>query len=126
MTIARENPVTARRAPVEPPRTPDTIPGSVAAVLLAAGIGAVVLGLTVVVDEASAAARSMLGLGTAAGPLTGEALAGSVAFLASWAGLRAALGRRSVAARPAVRVTVLLVALALLLTFPPVYGLFHR
>jgi hypothetical protein len=103
--------------------TGGTVPGPVAAALLAAGVGSTTLGLAVVAVEASPAVEEWAAMGTAAGSLTGKALLTATAFLLAWAALRTTLD--AVSARVTVWTTSVLVAVGVLLTFPPVYGLFH-
>jgi hypothetical protein len=106
--------------------TRPTVPGPVAAALLAAGVGSTVLGLAIVAVEASPAVEDWAAMGTAAGPLTGKALVAAAAFLIAWAVLRTVLGTaRAVSTRATVWSTSALVAIGVLFTFPPVYGLFH-
>ena len=103
-----------------------TVPAPVAAALVAAGIGSATLGIAIAAVEASTTVKTWAAMGTAAGPLTGKALGATFAFFLAWAILRVALGaERRVSARACLRVTSALVALGVLLTFPPVYGLFH-
>jgi hypothetical protein len=103
-----------------------SIPAPVAAALVAAGIGSATLGVAIAMVEASTTVKTWAAMGTAAGPLTGKALGATFAFFLAWVILRVALGAdRTVSARACLRVTSALVALGVLLTFPPVYGLFH-
>jgi hypothetical protein len=105
------------------PPTGGTVPGPVAAALLAAGVGSTTLGIAVVAVEANPAVEEWATMGTAAGSLTGKALLTMTAFLLAWAGPRTTLG--AVSARVIGWTTSVLVAVGVLLTFPPVYGLFH-
>lgn len=103
-----------------------TVPAPVAAALVAAGIGSATLGLAIAAVEASTTIEKWAAMGTAAGSLTGKALGATFAFFLAWSILRVALGAdRRVSARVCLGVTCALVALGVLLTFPPIYGLFH-
>jgi hypothetical protein len=110
------------------PSTPSTagpLPGTVGAALIAAGVGSTVLGIAIVAVEASAAIKEWAAMGTAAGPLTGKALVAAASFFLVWAVLRTVLRDRAVSARATAWTTTVLVAIGVLLTFPPIYGLFH-
>ena len=64
--------------------------GPVAAVFVAAGIGSLVLGIFVVLNEVSPDINAFLkfdaayGLGKGVGPLSGKVFLGTAAFLISW------------------------------------------
>ena len=103
-----------------------TVPAPVAAALVAAGIGSATLGHAIAAVGASTTVEKWAAMGTAAGSLTGKALGATLVFFLAWSILRVALGAdRRVSARACLGVTWALVALGVLLTFPPVYGLFH-
>lgn len=98
--------------------------GPVAAVMLAAGIGAVVLGLFTVLSEASEGIHDFLEWSERVGPLSGKTCLAAIAFLGSWGGLHAALRHREIEWRPLIATTIVLIAIALVLTFPPFFQLF--
>jgi hypothetical protein len=76
--------------------------------------------------EASPVIEEWAAMGTAAGSLTGKALLTAATSLLAWAVLRTALGADgAVSTRVTVWTTSVLVTIGVLLTFPPVYGLFH-
>jgi len=123
--------------PVRPAATPaDTVPataaadargrpdGPIAAVLLATGIGALVLAILVVWAEASESFKDSLAYSDRVGPLAGKTIWAVVAFVVSWAGLHAALRRREVNLRAVWMITLVLLALGLLGTFSPFFELF--
>jgi hypothetical protein len=92
--------------------------GPVAAVFLAAGIGALVLGALTTLAEASEDIASALEWSESVGPLMGKSLLAAAAFFVSWGILAVALRRRD--PRPGVVWTwvVVLLALGLVGTFP--------
>jgi hypothetical protein len=98
--------------------------GPVAAVMLAAGIGAFVLGLLTTLSEASEGVHDFLELSERVGPLSGKVVFASAAFFASWGGLHMALRDRDLPWRPVVIGMLVLLAIALVLTFPPFFQLF--
>jgi hypothetical protein len=123
--------------PIRPAATPpDTAPataaretldrpnGPVAAVLLATGIGSLVLAILVVWAEASESFADSLAYSDRVGPLSGKTIWAVVAFVVSWAGLHAVLRRRDVNLRAVWMITLALLALALLGTFSPFFELF--
>jgi hypothetical protein len=107
--------------PVEP-RPPAALPekpnGPVVAVMLAAGIGALVLGILTTIASASESFAESLQYSDRVGPLSGKTLWSVAVFLVAWGGLTALLRGRSVAWRTAVWALVILVGLGILGTFP--------
>ena len=123
--------------PIRPAATPsDTAPatavreqrdqpnGPVAAVLLATGIGSLVLAILVVWAAASESFADSLRYSDDVGPLSGKTIWAVVAFVVSWAGLHAVLRRRDVNLRLIWMITLALLALGLLGTFSPFFELF--
>jgi hypothetical protein len=98
--------------------------GPVAAVLLATGIGSLVLAILVVWAEASESFADSLAYSDDVGPLSGKTIWAVVAFVVSWAGLHAVLRRRDVNLRGVWLITLVLLALALVGTFSPFFELF--
>ena len=98
--------------------------GPVAAVLLATGIGALVLAVLVVWAEASEGFAESLAYDLEVGPLSGKTIWATVAFLGSWAVLSVALRRREVDLMKTAAVTAVLIGLGLLGTFAPFFQLF--
>jgi hypothetical protein len=96
--------------------------GPAAAVVLAAGLGSLALGLLRVLVAASGSVSDALTLSEGVGDLSGVTTAAALVFFATWAAL--ALRWRH-ANPPLVRVaavTALLIALGLLGTFPPFFN----
>ena len=95
--------------------------GAALAAVLAAGIGALAMGLFVLANEAGIfTAPSLYG---PTGGLSGRSTFAVVTWLAGWAILHARWRHRDVAIGPVWRWTLVLVALGVVLTFPPVWSL---
>jgi len=107
--------------------------GPPAAALLAAGIGAFVLGLTVTLAEAFTPAlgetafwdfSKTYGIGSGVGPLSGKVIVGTLAYVASFLGFGFAWRGREVNLRAVLIVSGILLALGFALTFPPIFEVF--
>jgi hypothetical protein len=93
-------------------------------VVIATGIGALVLGIFTVLSEASESVHEFLEFSERVGPLSGKTVFAAAAFFLSWGGLHLTLRTREVDWRPAITVLLVLLAVALVLTFPPFFQLF--
>ena len=100
--------------------------GGVAAAVIAAGIGCATLGLLVVAAAASPQVSQLLNFYSQTGPLSGKAIVSTVVYLVAWPNLHYRLRDKQVDLYKAFMVTILLVALGILGTFPPVYQMFAR
>lgn len=101
--------------------------GPAAAMLLSAGIGAVVLGIMIVLAEVSPAVGTWLGsfdLKLGAGPLAGKVLWAVVAYVLSLTGLWVLWRDKEINLKTISIVSFLLIGLGFLLTFPPFFQLF--
>lgn len=98
--------------------------GPVAASLLAGGIGSAVLGLVTTLSEASAAFGTALNWIKPVGPLSGKVIVTVVAFFVSWLLLHFSMRGRNVNFSRIATIAFILLAVGLLLTFPPVFDLF--
>ena len=112
---------TGRPASSAPPRERN---GGVVAAFIAAGIGCAVFGAMVVGAAASEDLARLLTVSDPVGPLSGKALAAVAAWLGSWAALHLLLRRRDVSVSVGIRLTLALIGIALVETFPPVYERF--
>lgn len=102
-----------------------TLPnGFGAAAILAAGIGSFALGVLTVAGDASKAFARHLILYRPTGPLSGVTTIAIAIWLLAWALLSLRWHARDVALRPILIAAFLLLAVSLLLTFPPVIDLF--
>jgi hypothetical protein len=100
--------------------------GPVAAVMIATGIGVLVLGILTTLGEASEGLAEFLEFSDRVGPLSGKTIFAVVAFLVSWGGLQMALRERDLEWRPVITALIVLVAIGLVLTFPPFFQLFEN
>jgi hypothetical protein len=107
--------------------------GPPSAALLAAGIGAFVLGLTVTLAEAFPPAEGQTafwdfsaayGIGSGVGPLSGKVIIGTLAYLVSFLGFGLAWRGREVNLRTVLIASGILLALGFALTFPPIFEVF--
>lgn len=104
--------------------------GPVAAAFLAGGIGCLVLGVLVVAVEASADVSKALdfsknyGLGSGVGALSGKAIVTILAFVVSWLIAHLALRGKEVDFTKFLVASLVLIAVGVALTFPPVFDLF--
>ena len=98
--------------------------GPAAAALIAAGVGALALGILTVLNEASEAVHDFLELDTGVGPLSGKTTFAVISYVVAWALLSPALWRRNVSWSVVLAVTGLLLVGGLLGTFPEFFKLF--
>lgn len=112
--------------------------GPVAAAFLAAGVGSLVIGIGVILNEASATIKSAIGidfnaflqfdknfgLGAGVGPLSGKVGLAVIAFVVSWIVFHLWLRGREVHFRTFFIASLVLVGLGFALTFPPIFVLF--
>jgi hypothetical protein len=108
------------------PRQHDVPNGGVVAALVSAGIACAALGLCVVLAAASPTVNDLMNWYKPAGPLTGKTTVPAVLYLLAWPLLHLRLRHRHVKVRRSLLLTLALVGLGLLGTFPPVYNLFHH
>jgi hypothetical protein len=115
-----DKPVTAEQGAV----TGDKPEGAISAAVLAAGVGATVLGLVTALAETSAIVKNGLQWSAAVGPLSGKTIVAVLAWLLSWAVLHAVLRNRPTETGRALTIALVLIGLGVLGTFPPFYQLF--
>lgn len=97
------------------------------AVMLAAGIGILVLGVFTVLAEVSEGIKSWLEsleFGQGVGPLAGKTLMGSLAFIVSWIVLGVALRGKEVDMRKWFGIAFAVGVLGALMMFPPIFTAF--
>jgi hypothetical protein len=106
----------AMRAP--PPLVPN---GAALGAVLAAGLGAFTLGLLVIAGEAGVfVAPTMYG---PAGGLSGRSTLAALVWLIAWGMLHARWRNRDVAVSRVLTWSLVLVLLAVAMTFPPTWGM---
>ena len=98
--------------------------GSAAAAFLAAGIGSAILGIATVGAEASAGLRNALIWSRAAGPLSGKTSVALIGWIVAWLVFGLAWKGKTLRLAGVLVISAVLVAVGLLLTFPPFFGLF--
>lgn len=98
--------------------------GSGAAALLAAGIGSVVLAVLAILADHLPNIKSLMVFYKPTGPLSGVTTTAIVIWLAAWGLLDARWRRSDVAIKSVATVALVLLAIALVLMFPPVGDLF--
>jgi hypothetical protein len=113
-----QNPVSASQAAESIPNGPG------AAAILAAGIGCAVIGIAALATEMSASAKNVLNFYNPAGPLSGKTTVAIVIWLVAWLVLSRLWATKTVAMRQVNMAAFILLALGLVLTFPPVWGFF--
>lgn len=109
-----------RTVPTETPALPVTN-GSAMAAFLGAGIGAFAMGLTVLLNEAGIFAAPSLY--APAGGVTGRTTLATIAWLVAWGLLHHLWKAREMAPGRIYALTLFLVGLGVLATFPPAWGL---
>jgi hypothetical protein len=102
----------------------ETNNGSIVAAMLAAGIGCFVLGLMICLAEGSKAIGNILNFYGPVGPLSGKTLVAIVLWLVSWGILANKWKDQSVDFGKIYNVTLILVVLGLLGSFPLFFDLF--
>lgn len=96
--------------------------GAALAAIFGAGIGSFAMGLIVILNEAGVSvAPSLYG---PAGGVSGRTTFAAIVWLVAWFVLHRRWREREVESGRVVAATLALVALGLLLTFPPVWGIF--
>jgi uncharacterized BrkB/YihY/UPF0761 family membrane protein len=98
--------------------------GSGAAAILAAGIGAFLVGVFAIAADKWPAFKSAMIFSRPTGPLSGVTTCALVAWLLSWCVLEVRWSRRDVAMGRVSAAALVLLGLSLLLTFPPIADLF--
>ncbi len=116
---------TAQQGPTAPPPVEAERPsGPVAAVILAAGIASLCLGLLTTLAEADESIADTLKFDPGVGPLMGKTVVTIITFFFFWPVLTAVWWRRNPPLKAVTAVTGVLVGLGFLMTFPPFFELF--
>jgi hypothetical protein len=106
------------------PLAEDRPTGLMAAALLAAGLGAFILGLLTTLAEASTGTASWLQFNDRVGPLSGKTIIAVAVFFGSWVVLSALLQRKNPQLKGVLVATGTLLALGFLMTFPTFFQAF--
>jgi hypothetical protein len=99
--------------------------GPIAAAVIAGGIGAAALGVVTTLAEASEGIRNWLQWSDAVGPLSGKVLVAVGVWLVAWAVLHLVLRSRPYETRRALVVSLVLIAVGVVGTFPTFFQLFE-
>jgi hypothetical protein len=97
--------------------------GSGAAAMLAAAIGSFVLAIIAFAADKSVSIKNSLNLYKPTGPLSGVTTIAIVVWFLVWGLLEWRWGKRNVATSGTNRVSLVLLAISILLTFPPIVDL---
>jgi hypothetical protein len=97
--------------------------GAAAAVAAAAGVFAI--GLLTTLAEASEGIKDWLNWYNPTGPLSGKTTLGTIIWLVVWIGAHYALRRYEVNLNKVAMISAVLLAVGLLLMFPPIFRLFE-
>lgn len=104
--------------PPEVAGVPDKPEGPVAAAILAAGIGALALGILTTLAEASGSIKRFLNFYDPVGPLSGVTIGAVVIWLTAWGILHVRYRTRSVGSGRALTASLVLIGLGVVATFP--------
>jgi hypothetical protein len=106
------------------PEPPQRSEGSAAAALLAAGAGALTLGVLTTLAEASTDIKDGLAFYDRVGPLSGKTIIAVGVWLVAWLVLQLTGARRLALTRTVLSIFAVLLALGVLGTFPTFFELF--
>lgn len=100
--------------------------GAAAAAFVAAGIGCAALGLFTTLAAISEGVKNLLNWWGPAGPLTGKTGMAVIVWIASWIALHLAWKNKSATIRRAFVITLLLIVVGLVGTFPTFFEMFSH
>ena len=100
--------------------------GGIVAAVVAAGVGCAALGACTVAAAAYPSFSEFLTLYAPSGPLTGKAVVATIIYLIAWLNLHARLRERELSLFRAFLLTMALLGVGLVGTFPPVYQFFQH
>ncbi len=115
---------TPRAESLPEPSTPDRPEGPISAAIIAAGVGAIALGVLTTLAEASTSISKWLAWSTDVGPLSGKTILAVIVWIVAWAGLHTAMRGTRYETKRALTIALVLIALGVLGTFPPFFQLF--
>lgn len=99
--------------------------GVAAATFIAGGLGTLVLGLMTTGAVLSGSLKSALNLWNPAGPLSGKTTVAVIIWLISWVLLNSLWKDKNVDLSKSFIITLVLIGLGLLFTFPPIFEAFE-
>ena len=105
------------------PKSPASRPA--AAAMIAAGIGALMIGILTTGSVISEGLKSALNFWPPAGSLTGKTIIALIVWLISWAALNTSWMDEDYDLRKAFVITLVLLLIGVILTFPPVFEAFE-
>lgn len=100
--------------------------GVAAAAMVSGGAGVLMIGLLTTGAEISAGLKELLNWTDPVGPLSGKTGVGIVAWLVSWFLLNTIWKEKDYDLRKAFLITLVLITLSVLLTFPPFFQAFEK
>jgi hypothetical protein len=118
---------TGRRTPADPDLArhfEDKPERPISAAIIAAGIGGLALGVLTTLAEASETFSGWLTLNAGVGSLSGKTIFAVATWLASWGVVHAAMRNTAYEIRSAFSITIVLIVLVLIGTFPLFFQLF--
>jgi hypothetical protein len=98
--------------------------GPISAAIVAAGIGALALGILTTLAEANETIKGWLEVSSSVGPLSGKTTVAVVIWLVAWAVLHSTMRRTEYETRKAFGIAVVLVILGVIGTFPTFFQAF--
>jgi hypothetical protein len=99
--------------------------GAGAAAMVAAAVGVFAIGLLTTLAAASEDVKDWLNWYNPAGPLSGKTTLGTIIWLVVWIGAHYVLRRKEVNLNKMAMVSAVILAIGLLLMFPPIFQLFE-
>lgn len=105
-------------------QSPDKPEGPFFAAMIAGGIGCFTMGLFTTLAEASASIKEFLNWNNGVGPLAGKTGMAVIFWLVSWAILHVVYRNRSANVQRALIITLVLVGLGFVMTFPTFFQAF--
>ena len=106
-------------------RPVERIDGKISAAFLSSGIGCLVIGIMTTGAVISEGLSNLLNWWNPAGPLSGKTSVGIIVWLVVWAILHKAWKGQETELKKTMTISLILIALGFVLTFPPVFEAFE-
>ena len=100
--------------------------GIAASAILSAGIGIFTLGVSATLKASSQTIRTILSFYPPTGPLSGQTTVAIVIWIIAWVVLHNHWKKQEVNFRKVFTITLILIALGMLMTFPPLFEIFFE